>query len=370
MLEKNGPHQVSAADKAKRLLLSDKGSKVMNTTHQVMAAAAPYKVVVSEDMATFDIKLVLIDERQDPPARMGVRIPHEKIRGNPAEIIMRAVEEAKRRLQKHLVKNCNEPEIRLWAAENRDVDLMDNSEIPSRIRIAYDKQNAVSVERERLARQSLARSQARANERPIESDNEPVYDTPPPRARKIKRRVRMNPVDPAGALLEEAIVDGESTKEEEKPNVPVKKVVGAHSKTPIRKPRCKSRDHDEPPEMVFVQEEGVWKCPEEGCTTIARPKSEAPVGQVVLGKGKLDLRVIFTDPGQKPSILLIADNNIALDVTAYIDVDNFMKYNRVVQRAQALARDGKQIGTATNQSGEVTALIKFPEMRIYGCDDA
>lgn len=385
MLEKNGP-KVTAASKAKRLLLSDPNAKAMSISSQVQAAAAPYEVIIQEDMATYDIKIALLDKRQDPIERIVVRIPRGAMSGDAsshATTIMRAVDAAKKRLQKRLAERCDEPEIRLWAAENRDVDLMDNSEIPSRIRGAYDKHLAVEAEKERLERQELSRSVPKATERPIESDSGPVYDTPPPVRRKIKRRPRVTITakDEASSKLAKAaeeIASGESTENEVKPNVPVKTVKGAHAKTPMRKPVCKNRDHDDPPEMVFFPEDGLWRCPEDGCGMTARPKDESPVGQVLLGKGRLDFRVIFTHPGEKPSIVLLADNNVALDITEFVDMENFLKYSRARQRAQAASRDGdgQEIITvklgkdAHGKDRDVTALLRFPEMRIYGCDNA
>ena len=349
-------------------------ANVMNANNALRAAASPYEVIVREDQDTYDIKIVLVDKRQEDPQKIMVTIPREiteRDGGNIDGIVMRAVEQAKDRLQKKLAKNCDEPEIRLWAAKYRDVDLMDNSEIPSRIRIEYRKQNAVTEEKKRLSRQEIDRIGVQAIERSIESDSGPVHGTPPPRARKIVRRPRVT--IKGLEVAEEAQsknVYGEPTKDEVKPTVPVAKVKGAHSKTPMRKPRCKNREHDDAPEMVYDPEEGVWKCPE-GCGTIARPKSDSPVGTVQLGKGRLDLRVLFVEPGKKPSILLVADNNLALDITEYVEMDNFLKYSRAVQQAQMASNNGeKMVQVDMPAEKYVSAMLKFPGMRIYGCDNA
>jgi hypothetical protein len=341
----------------------------MNASSAIRAAASPYQVIIREDEASLDFKIVLVDERQDTPVKIMVTIPQQTLMRdgsvNP-EVVMKAVEAAKTRLQKKLSNLCDEPEIRLWAAKHRDVDLMDNSEIPSRIRIAYRKQNAVTDEEERLSRQEKDRAVPKAIEQPIESDNGPVYDTPPPARRRIKRR----PVIRPGTASTETD-SGESTQDEVKTNVPVATVKGAHSKMPKRKPRCNNRDHDDAPEMEYDTEDGVWKCPEPGCKTIARPKSDSPIGKVQLGKGRLDFRVLFQEPGKKPSIILIADNNIALDVTEYVDMENFLKYSSAQAKAQTAANAGEEITVAKSHAGkQITALLRFPEMRIYGCDNA
>jgi hypothetical protein len=375
VVENSGPN-TKTSTKIRRSLLTDQNAKVMNSSSAIRAAASPYEVIIHEDMATYDLKIVLVDNRQADPQKIMVTIPRSitgRDGGNIDPTIMKAVKAAKNRLQEKLAKDCDEPEIRLWAAKNRDVDLMDNSEIPSRIRVAYSKSTAVANERERLSNQERNRATPQVIEQSIESDNGPVYDTPPPRARKVVRR-RPPPTIRGMKVSEEAqskTVSGEPTQEEVKENVPVATVKGAYSKSPKRKPRCNSRDHDDAPEMDFHPEDGVWKCPVQDCKTIARPKSDSPVGKVQLGKGRLDLRVLFVEPGEKPSILLVADNNIALDVTDYVDLENFLKYNRVQAKAQNAANAGEEITVATNTGGkETTALLRFPEMRIYGCDNA
>lgn len=387
MLEKDGPKiNVRGALRMRSGVSLDPSVKTMNINNAVRTAAAPYEVVIQEQMSTYDIKITLVDTRRETPSRVVVKIPREVTErdgGNIDHVIMRAVEQAKARLQNRLSKDCDEPEIRRWAAEHRGVDLMDNGVIPSRIRIEYRKQNAVVEENERLSRQESDRVVPKATEHSIESDNGPVRDTPPPRLRRIKRRPRITITgeDRASAKLEVLAenIHGEPTApiilDEVKPNVPVAKVKGAHSKTAVRKPRCKNREHDEMPEMVYEPEEGVWKCPE-GCGAIARPKSDSPVGHIQLGKGRLDFRVLFVEPGKKPSILLVADNNIALDVTDYVDMDNFLKYSSAVRRAQLASNKGEEnvevkLGVDSNGAErDVTALLRFPGMRIYGCDNA
>lgn len=381
MLEKDGP-KIFPATAARKNFLSEAIGRSMSVTSAIRAAALPYDVTVQEDMASYDIRILLLDNRQNPPEKMVVRIPQGAMtdEGISPDKLMKAVAAGKARLQKKLAERCDEPEIRLWAAEYRDVDLMDNSEIPSRIRIAYRKQLAVENEQERLDKQRLDRAAPNSIEQSIETDNDPIGETPAPRVRKIKRRPRVSIKgleDQASKKLEETKenIFGESIEPiegEEKTNVPVRTVKGAHPKTPVRKPRCNNRDHDEPPEMEFFPEDGVWKCPEPGCKTIARPKGDAvPVGQVLLGKGQLDFRVIFDQPGGKPSILLLADNNVALDITPYVDMENFLKYSRARQRAKLGAAKGEKIFQFKPEEGhDITALLRFPSMRIYGCDNA
>ncbi|MFE9742937.1 hypothetical protein [Streptomyces sp. NPDC006477] len=337
----------------KRDLLSNKDVRLIDPSTAANAAALPYEIFVVEDAMTYDVKVTLVDPRRDPPSRVTVKIPHEKLRSangiKTHETIVKAVVAAKDRLQEILSHTCDEPELRLWAARNREVDLLDNSEIPSRIRLAYERHLAVLAEEERLSRQGSRR----AIEVSVEADSGPIGETPRPR--RIVRKSR-------------AVIENLEPTPKEKEPVPVKTVKGARPKTPIRKPRCQNRDHDEPPEMEYKPEEGLWRCPIPGCKMKARPKGDAPAGKVTLGKGELDFRVVFAEPGAKPSILLMAANNIALDVTDYVEMDKFLQYSAVVPMAQGAAKRGEKI--ITLDSRQVTALLRFPSMKVFGCDNA
>ena len=64
-------------------------------------------------------------------------------------------------------------------------------------------------------------------------------------------------------------------------------------------------------------------------------------------------------------------NNLALDITEYVEMDNFLKYSRAVQQAQTASNNGeKMVQVDMPAEKYVSAMLKFPGMRIYGCDNA
>ncbi len=144
----------------------------------------------------------------------------------------------------------------------------------------------------------------------------------------------------------------------------VKKVVvkrGAASRNNVSKPTCpvhKSVD------MSFNAIRQVWECKEMGCKLIARPKQEQAEGTVVLGKGNIEMRLVYTDPGVEPRVVLMSDNNVALDVTDFVDM---------VQLTQRFDVDGK-IRQAKQQGVSITRVaanqvpLKMP-LAILGLDN-
>lgn len=338
MLEENGPKKNAATDLAS-VLRGDRNARVFEQTSRLRAAALPYEAVVYEEMSTYKVRAVIIDLRYSPPRKMAVVISSEKAMNELNEdLIMKAVLAGKKRLQEKLAQECSDPEIRLWAAENRDVDLMDNSPIPPRIRTAYEKSNG--AERQEIA-----------TEVSIMEDYGPVAT---PRPRKIIRKRAKLPVYPD--------ITGDDSEEKK---VSVRTVVGAQSKETIRKPRCQNRVHDEPLEMVYHAEEGIWRCSDPNCKMITRPKDGLSVGKVKLGRGRLDLRVVFKDSGEKPSaIFLVSDDNVALDITELVDdMDKFMQYSRLRQHVI----DAKTNGDSTKSvDHKVTIMLRLDGMKLLG----
>jgi len=85
----------------------------------------------------------------------------------------------------------------------------------------------------------------------------------------------------------------------------------------VKKPKCPL--HTELA-MKFDPLRSVWECSEPGCNIIAQPKQDKEQGRVTLGKGEVHLRV-FLQEGVAPTIALISDDNIALDITSMVDWD-------------------------------------------------
>lgn len=303
--------------------------------------AKPYEVSMIEDTIASCLRITLSDKRKffgnsPAPRAMTVIITFEAIEkaasdGNYPSLVRGAILRLKSKIQEKLSADCDNKEVRLWAAKFLEADLMDNSPISKRIWARYER----------------------------EGKNSNVEETPRPKVnsnrvpnRVVRRRSSQQPHP----------VDTEVSEPR------AKTVVGARSKTPPRKPKCNSRDHEERVEMVYDPEEGLWKCPEPGCKMIARPKTDVPIGGVTLGKGRLDIRVLFTDAGKKPSILLVSDDNVALDVTEFVeDMEKFLQFGRVHE----VARLGVvQKTNSAEVTRKVTLLLAFSKMKVQGCENA
>ena len=82
----------------------------------------------------------------------------------------------------------------------------------------------------------------------------------------------------------------------------------------VRTPKCPL--HTE--QMVFNSVRTVWECPVTGCSIIAQPKNEPEQGRVTLGKGEIHLRIVCQE-NKSPAVILISDDNIALDITEMVN---------------------------------------------------
>lgn len=130
-----------------------------------------------------------------------------------------------------------------------------------------------------------------------------------------------------------------------------KKVVvkkgAAQAKKTVNRPTCPVHKTTD---MKFNPIRAVWECAEAGCKLIARPKTDQADGQVILGKGNVELRLVFTDPGVQPRVVLMSDNNVALDVTDFIDIVTLTQRFDVDSKIRQAKQQGVSITrTAANQ---------------------
>lgn len=106
-----------------------------------------------------------------------------------------------------------------------------------------------------------------------------------------------------------------------------------------RKPKCPVHTVID---MKFNAVRGVWQCSQDGCKMIARPSNESDTDQITLGKGQLHVRV-FIDPknveSTLPTVVLMSDNNVALDITEY--VQRVMQGGYLETHAKELLRGAK-----------------------------
>ncbi|GAA2555138.1 hypothetical protein GCM10010423_65400 [Streptomyces levis] len=284
-------------------------SNYQHIFEQIAHVAAPYVIYWSEDFARDGVVIELNDEdRGQPEESFTTIVRNMKIQGTTdvGGLFTRAVMHAKQRLQEQLAKKCDEPELRLWLAQNRDADFMDNSKIPQNLRKLY--------------------------------------------------QTHLMATKPVTVGIDPSTEEG---------SVAVKTRRGVPLKEQPRKKYCPVHKEDE---MVFRPEQGKWKCSVKGCKIVARPKEESnPVGQVMVGKGKLDLRVVFPEDGGEPSIIIMADNNVALDVTSLVDLEKFREWNDYLTAAKQAKRAGESV-TAIPKSYS-TLLLKFSKpAKVFGCE--
>lgn len=128
----------------------------------------------------------------------------------------------------------------------------------------------------------------------------------------------------------------------------------------VRKPLCAVHDV----EMTHDPRDGKWKCTEPGCTMVARPKRAADDRSLILGKGGLSLRLIAQ--GTDVSVVLISDDNIALDVTGIVSIPDIANDFDVVSSAQVASEVGKDF---FNIAVEKPVLIQGIKLTVMGADD-
>lgn len=124
------------------------------------------------------------------------------------------------------------------------------------------------------------------------------------------------------------------------PHMTTKKIVsvkGAMIRNPakVKKPFCPVHTTKA---MIFNSIRSVWECEFSDCKIIAHPREEAEQGRVTLGKGEVTLRMVCQE-GKAPSIVLISDDNIALDITNLVSVDEIVssfQMNDVMRSANVM----------------------------------
>ena len=100
----------------------------------------------------------------------------------------------------------------------------------------------------------------------------------------------------------------------------------------VRTPKCPVHPDLK---MKFDAIRSVWACTDPTCKIIAQPKNEPEQGRVTLGKGNVQLRLVC-GPNGSHSVVLISDDNIALDITQLVNIDEIkasFDMDRVVKAA-------------------------------------
>jgi hypothetical protein len=127
----------------------------------------------------------------------------------------------------------------------------------------------------------------------------------------------------------------------------------------VKKPECKgggSFGPHSPTEMKFNPVRGKWLCVYDGCKMTAVPKRDEDDRSVTLGKGETSLRVIATDDG-KTTVLLISDDNIALDITKFVDINDLVYSADLLSTAQETVKAGRD-AFAEAESRDITLTLR------------
>lgn len=128
----------------------------------------------------------------------------------------------------------------------------------------------------------------------------------------------------------------------------------------VKKPLCNI--HQTPMEYDPV---GVkWKCITVGCTQVARPKRDEDDRSVTVGKGGLQLRLIAQ--GDDLSVILISDDNIALDITKFVDINEIVDSWDAIEAAKTADSVGKKEFTI---EVEHSLVLKRMRLTVMGADD-
>lgn len=88
----------------------------------------------------------------------------------------------------------------------------------------------------------------------------------------------------------------------------------------VQAPQCNVHNTD----MEFSAVEQKWHCTFDGCSVVARPKRHADDKTIMIGKGSVQMRLVVEESGEK-TVLLISDDNVALNITPLVDVDEIIK---------------------------------------------
>lgn len=81
--------------------------------------------------------------------------------------------------------------------------------------------------------------------------------------------------------------------------------------------------------------DNLWRCDMELCKVIGRPKNLHDTGDTIIGRGEISLRIMRHDTGEVDKIVLMAKNNVLLDITDQVDFPALM--NAIKDKASGIA---------------------------------
>lgn len=135
------------------------------------------------------------------------------------------------------------------------------------------------------------------------------------------------------------LFDKEKLEEVMKEMATKKKIVKAKAPidpSKVKRPECPKHQS----EMEFDKVKQKWRCQELGCKMVARPARDEDDRSVHVGKGETSLRVVSTE--EETVVLLVSDDNVALNITPLLDVKEFLNASGILELAETAQSVGKE----------------------------
>lgn len=287
------------------------------TVTRLAYMAKPYELFHEED-GNGGSKVILVAKAVRGSFTASATIqPSRNSRVAINNVVSNALKEAKAEIRASIASgysDVDERRMRLWIANTYDFDnVFYSPDIPKKYREAFEKID--EKERQRIIQRQM-------------------------RAESL-RQMREQGLKKAAKYLTENNHPSELTEEE-----PVLKIATRQVVPERRKPKvflCPVHETA----MEYDQVTGMFSCkkPRKGntalrCNISAQPKQSRRENELTLGEGRITVQIhVPQDPGAKPRFILVAANNVALDVT---DMPEFSVNSAYVigQLVRNMERDG------------------------------
>jgi hypothetical protein len=110
----------------------------------------------------------------------------------------------------------------------------------------------------------------------------------------------------------------------------------------VKKPQCNgggSGGPHRPRSMEFDPVKQKWICKQPGCKMTAKPVKDEDDRSVQVGRGSTSLRIVAAEEGV--TVLLVSDDNLALNITPLVDVDSFILQNDLMGLAKVAVENDR-----------------------------
>lgn len=248
--------------------------------------AAPYELLVEEGFYGRSQKLVMIarlDDQQFSLHRMiDLDFLADCTQPFAANFARETILEMRTEVRMKIVEGRSYPSVRVWAAENRNQDwILTVPAVPSSIVETWVRQADLSA----------------------------TYSDP----------------------QEQAAIDRYKTKVEEDMAkiVRVAPPVAKKKRTPTCPVHEKPFDFDAENNVWFCQEPRKNGKPGQLCNLRQGPRLERTNGELLMGEGRVELHLVAMTPGEGVRLVLVAANNVAIDITALVTTSDIVGHEKI-----------------------------------------